>query len=192
MMDMILLRKHQALFCGELGWSMGVEAASFNLAKSSDLIVNAGTTYSLSVASFGASSAIMCYRDASKSGYGTCNALTLSGTTLSKGSDLIVNAGTTDYVSVASFGASSAIMCYEDSSNSEYGTCNAIGCGAGMNPACRTDSLLTFDLMTGFKSASPGADGCASCGPGDDPLTCKTFNLTNFVPPRDFCFIIFL
>ena len=137
-----MLRKHQALFCGELGWSMGVEAASFNLAKSSDLIVNVG--------------------------------------------------GSTFYVSVASFGASSAIMCYEDSSNSEYGTCNAIGCGAGMNPACRTDSLLTFDLMTGYKAASPGADGCASCGPGDDPLTCKTFDLTNFVPPRDFCFIIFL
>ena len=79
------------------------------------------------------------------SNYGTCNALTLSGTTLSKGSDLIVNAGSTDYVSVASFGASSAIMCYRDASNSQYGTCNAIGCGAGMNPACCTDSLLTFD-----------------------------------------------
>ena len=38
---------------------MGVEAASFNLAKSSDLIVNEGTTYYVSVASFGASSAIM-------------------------------------------------------------------------------------------------------------------------------------
>ena len=80
---------------------MGVEAASFNLAKSSDLIVNAGTTNYVSVASFGASSAIMCYMDNSNSDYGTCNALTLSGTTLSKGSDLIVNAGSTTSVSVA-------------------------------------------------------------------------------------------
>ena len=123
---------------------MGVEAASFNLAKSSDLIVNPGSTEYVSVASLGASSAVMCYEDyqaASKSWKGTCNALTLSGTTLSKGSDLIVNAGSTWYVSVASFGASSAIMCYRDYSNSGYGTCNAIGCGAGMNPACCTGTL---------------------------------------------------
>ena len=111
---------------------------------------------------------------------------------LAKSSDLIVNAGSTSYVSVASFGASSAIMCYEDDSNSDKGTCNAIGCGAGMNSACCTDSLLTFDLMTGYKAASPGADGCASCGPGNDRLTIQTFDLTYFVPPRDFCFIIFL
>ena len=69
-------------------WSARVEAASFDLAKSSDLIVNAGSTYYVSVASFGASSATMCYQDYSNSYYGTCNALTLSGNALSKGSDL--------------------------------------------------------------------------------------------------------
>ena len=54
-------------------------------------------------------------------GAGTCNLVTASGSSLSKGADLIVNAGTTEYLAVSALSSSSAVVCYTDLSNSNRG-----------------------------------------------------------------------
>ena len=51
---------------------------------------------------------------------GTCNHLTVSGTSLSKGPDLVVHPGYTPFVAVSGLGSGSAVMCYSDGSNSGY------------------------------------------------------------------------
>ena len=89
-----------------------------------DLVVNSGYTDYLSVAPLSASEAVVCYRDYSNSRFGTCNHLTVSGSTLSKGADLVVNSGRTRYLSVARLSASEAVVCYSDYSSSRFGTCN--------------------------------------------------------------------
>ena len=96
------------------------------LSKGANLVVNAGSTNHLSVSMASRSVGVMCYEDSSNSSYGICNALSLSGSTLSKGADLIVNAGSTGRSSVSMTNSKVGVMCYEDSSNSNYGTCNAL------------------------------------------------------------------
>ena len=50
-------------------------------------------------------------------GAGTCNLVTASGSSLSKGADLIVNADSTSYLAVSALSSSSAVVCYQDYSN---------------------------------------------------------------------------
>ena len=54
-------------------------------------------------------------------GAGTCNVVTASGSSLSKGVNLIVNDGYTSYLAVSALSSSSAVVCYQDDSNSDTG-----------------------------------------------------------------------
>ena len=47
-----------------------------------------------------------------------CNHLTVSGTTITAGADIVFNSGTTYDPSVASLSATAAVVCYEDDGNS--------------------------------------------------------------------------
>ena len=60
-------------------------------AAGADLVFNQGITYDTSVAALGTASALACYADGGNRNYGTCNVLTVSGTTVSKGDDLVFN-----------------------------------------------------------------------------------------------------
>jgi len=107
------------------------------LIKGADLLVDdiGSISDQFSVSMFSATQGIMCYRDNSNSGYGTCNALVLSGTTLIKGADLVVNSGNTHHISVSMNSATQGIMCYTDESNSGYGKCNVLRLSTGRGPS---------------------------------------------------------
>ena len=110
----------------EYGTCNALAVSGTTLTKGADLVVNSGNTNYISVSMFSATQGIMCYMDQSNSEYGTCNALVLSGTTLTKGADLVVNSGSTYYISVSMSSATQGVVCYRDNSNSNYGTCNAL------------------------------------------------------------------
>jgi len=92
----------------------------------SESVFNSGTTIYPSVA-FDPNNAgkfVVCYEDNSNSGYGTACVGTVSGTSISFGSESVFNSGTTIYPSVA-FDPNNAgkfVVCYKDNSNSGYGT----------------------------------------------------------------------
>ena len=54
-------------------------------------------------------------------GVGTCNLLTASGSSLSKGADLVVNGASTWDLAVSALSSSAAVVCYKDSSNYNQG-----------------------------------------------------------------------
>ena len=63
-----------------------------------------------------------------------CNHLSVSGTALTAGADLVVNSGSSFYTSVPSLSATAAVVCYKDYGNSNYGT--VAGAGSNPHPLC--------------------------------------------------------
>jgi hypothetical protein len=67
---------------------------------------------------------VVAYADASNSSYGTAVVGTISGTTLSFGTEYVFNSGTTTYTAVAfdPNNSNNFVVSYRDNSNSNYGT----------------------------------------------------------------------
>ena len=92
----------------------------------SETVFNAGTTLftSLSFDPNTANKFVVTYMDSSNSGYGTAVVGTISGTSLTFGTEVVFNSGTTQYIS-CSFDPNTAnkfVVTYQDSGNSSYGT----------------------------------------------------------------------
>merc|ERR1719188_431718 len=70
----------------------------------------------------------MCYTDYQQSGFGVCNLLDVSGgnDTIAVGTEFIFNSNLTEYISVAPFSATTAVVCYSDSGNTKLVTCVAL------------------------------------------------------------------
>jgi len=86
---------------------------------------NASTTY-VSVTQLDATHALVCYYDGGNSNYGIACVLTISGTTVTAGTETVFNAATTNYISVTQLDATHALVCYQDVSNSQYGTAQVL------------------------------------------------------------------
>jgi urease beta subunit len=76
----------------------------------------------ISVSTLDSSKAIVCYRDAGNSNYGTACVLSISGTTITAGTAVVFESANSDYISVSTLDSSKAIVCYRDAGNSSYGT----------------------------------------------------------------------
>ena len=116
---------------------------------------------------------VVAYSDDGNSEYGTAVAGTVSGTTLSFGSDVVYNAGSTATISVA-FDPNTAgkfVVIYRDAANSNYGTA-AVGTVSGtsvsfgseyvFNSASSFFSSLSFDPNTAGKFITTYNDGTNS------------------------------
>jgi len=116
---------------------------------------------------------VVAYSDDGNSEYGTAVAGTVSGTTLSFGSDVVYNAGSTATISVA-FDPNTAgkfVVIYRDAANSNYGTA-AVGTVSGtsvsfgseyvFNSASSFFSSLSFDPNTAGKFIATYNDGTNS------------------------------
>jgi len=88
-----------------------------------------GSDGSMSVTTEGSATAVVCYQDAMQQKMGLCTTLTLSGTTLSSGTSVTFESGATKYISVASFGTSHNIACYQDDDDVDRGKCSYIYSG---------------------------------------------------------------
>lgn len=92
-------------------------------------VVNNGGTSFVSQGSLSDTEGITCYTDFFPSGHGVCNLLRVSGandTAITVGPDFVFNANLTEYISVAPFSATTAVVCYSDSGNTQLVTCVAL------------------------------------------------------------------
>src|SRR5690606_948012 len=65
---------------------------------------------------------VVTYQDTRNSSYGTAVAGTVSGTTISFGSEYIFNTDSTNYISSTALSSSKFVVAYADGGNSSYGT----------------------------------------------------------------------
>jgi len=101
-------------------WDVGAGPAS---------VVNSGGTAFLSQGRLSDTQGITCYTDFFPDGFGVCNLLDVSGenaTGISVGPDFVFNSNLTEYISVAPFSATAAVVCYSDSGNTKLVTCVAL------------------------------------------------------------------
>lgn len=93
-----------------------------------DSEVNSGGTSSLSQGKLSDTKGIMCYTDYQQSGFGVCSLLVLSGgnDTIAVGTEFTFNSNLTEYISVAPFSETTAVVCYSDSGNTKLVTCVAL------------------------------------------------------------------
>ena len=90
-----------------------------SLSQGADLVINTAATSSLSLTKLTNSEAIVCYKDEGSSNHGTCNHLTVSGTSLIKGADLVFNGASTADIAVVRLTNAKAAVAYVDKGNSE-------------------------------------------------------------------------
>ena len=88
----------------------------------SEYVFNSAATYGISVAVLDAAHFVVSYYDSGNSGYGTAVVGTVSGNTISYGSEYVFNSAITDYISVAVLDAAHFVVSYSDGGNSNYGT----------------------------------------------------------------------
>ena len=88
----------------------------------SESVFNNVATYNTSVTTLDSSKALVAYRDVGNSEYGTSCVLSISGTTVTAGSEYVFNTGITRYISVTTLDSTKAVVTYKDYSNSNYGT----------------------------------------------------------------------
>jgi hypothetical protein len=88
----------------------------------SEYVFNSATTYNISVSALDSTHFVVGYQDYSNSYYGTCIIGTISGSTISYGSEYVFNQASTSYISVSALDSTHFVVGYRDSGNSNYGT----------------------------------------------------------------------
>ncbi len=85
-------------------------------------VYNDGTTYSQQIVALSSTKFVVAYRDAGNSNYGTAIIGTVSGTTISYGSEYVFNEATTLNNSATMLSSTKFVVAYRDTGNSSYGT----------------------------------------------------------------------
>ena len=88
----------------------------------SEYVFNSAATSYISVSALDSTHFVVGYRDNGNSGYGTAIIGTISGSTISYGSEYVFNSATTYYLSVSALDSTHFVVGYQDYSNSDYGT----------------------------------------------------------------------
>ena len=131
----------------------------WELTGGAEVFFHTGYVQRISVAALDASTALVCYKDSGSTSdkHGTCNVLSVSGTTLSVGASGTFTSWSTDFISVTRLSRTDAIVCYNTNaphdtvSLSTYGACNLLNV-AGMTFAVGND--LGFSVNTGVTSVT--------------------------------------
>ena len=92
------------------------------ISYSSEYVFNSATTYNISVSALDSTHFVVGYRDNGNSYYGTCIIGTVSGSTISYGSEYVFNSANTYYISVSTLDSTHFVVGYRDVGNSSYGT----------------------------------------------------------------------
>lgn len=88
-----------------------------------------GTAFT-SVSKLGDSRVIECYADyANNGGAGTCKILSVDGMAVTEEGSVVFNANHTQYINVASFSSSTAVVCYLEHVGTEHLTCKFLDVG---------------------------------------------------------------
>ncbi len=121
---------------------------------------------------------VIAYRDGGNSNYGTVIVATVSGTSISFGTAVVFESGTTDFISaVYEANAQNVVIAYEDEGNSDYGT-------AVVFQNAFTSKNLTSENFIGFAENDCTDNGLATIqlgGSVNDKQTSLTAGQTYFV-----------
>jgi hypothetical protein len=88
----------------------------------SELVFNTANTLVIYITALGTDKVVVAYQDFGNSGYGTARVGTVSGTSISWGSELVFNNATTIYISNTALGTDKIVVAYLDAGNSGRGT----------------------------------------------------------------------
>lgn len=110
--------------CTDAPVTIGVSltVAAIELSAGTEKVFASAETNYTSVTALDSTHAIVTYQDGGNSDYGTACCLTLSGTTVSAGTEVAFNEAITDNISVSAMDSTHAIVTYRDQGNSDYGT----------------------------------------------------------------------
>jgi len=111
-----------------------------SFAIGSEATFNAATTSYISVSALSTTSAIVAYQDGGNSNYGTAQILSISGTTITPGTEYVFSGTTaTTYTSVAAISATQAVITYEAGGGNTVVATNSSGTLSYGTPATFTD-----------------------------------------------------
>jgi hypothetical protein len=88
----------------------------------SELVFNSGSTNLVFITALGTDKIVVSYRDDGNSSYGTAIVGTVSGTSISWGSEFVFNTANSADSSITALGTDKIIITYRNSGNSNYGT----------------------------------------------------------------------
>jgi len=109
-----------------LGHAVVASVSGTTVSLGTPVSFGAGTVDYLSVATIDTDKAIVCYRDGSVGTPGMANVLSVSGTTITVGTQKQFEAGSSTNISVCPIGTNKALVAYRDVGNSNYGTACAM------------------------------------------------------------------
>ena len=140
----------------DYGTCSHIKVTGTSLSKGTDLVVSSSAIQAkaLKITAISASQAVVCYNDGN-SNQGTCNVLSVSGTSLTKGSDAIFNSANTPRMSIAALTATRVVVCYEDAGNSNLLTCiRMMVTGSGTSLSAGTASVVNSAAISAFTLAA--------------------------------------
>jgi hypothetical protein len=95
----------------------------YNIQGGTETVFNSGDTTVISTALIDSTHVLVAYSDGGNSNYGTAQILTISGTTITAGTEYVFNSATSNYMSATLIDSTHVLVAYEDFSYStRYGT----------------------------------------------------------------------
>ena len=156
------------------GTACVLDISGTTITAGTPVVYENGSTLNVSVDTLSATQAIVTYRDVSNSGYGTTCILNISGSTITTGTPVVFNSGSTNNTWVAGLSSTEAIVAYKNAANSGYGTrCNLTVSGStitagtatvfhsGRSDEITTSILSPYKLIFGWPQGNNGWKGTA-------------------------------
>ncbi len=94
---------------------------NIGLSEKYSVFESASSTY-VSVTTLSSTQALVCYTDGGNSSYGTACILNISGSTITPAIPVVFESASTQFISVTTLSSNQALVCYQDTGNSSYGT----------------------------------------------------------------------
>ena len=132
-----------------IGMSRGVAVQTGSAASvgSDSVFASASTNQIASTFDSNSNRIVIAYRDAGNSNHGTAIVGTISGSSISFGSEVVFNSGNTSEISMTFYDDTNrVIIAYKDAGNSDYGT-------AIVGSVDSSDNSISFGTETVFESA---------------------------------------
>ena len=104
------------------GYAVALTISGSSITAGTPVAFNPAGSYYNRIDKISSTQAIVVYKDLGNSNYGTSCILTLSGTSITAGSEVVFNSGRSDYTTVAVLSSTKAIVAYGDNSNSHQCT----------------------------------------------------------------------
>jgi len=97
------------------------------VSKGADTVINPAPSYYLALTKLSIDRVILCYRDSSSKNSAACNVIRVSGTQLTVGTKLVIDAGPLEHLALARLGDDQALFCYPQILEGSRGRCRTLG-----------------------------------------------------------------